>query len=133
MERKTKIKVENLYKIFGHNPRRVYPLMEQGKSKEDILEKTGCTVAINNVSFEIKERETFVVMGLSGSGKSTMIRCFNRLIDPTNGHIYLDGEDLVDMDMEVLRGKTALCHVHGISALRASSQAERRKQRRVRS
>src|SRR6056297_3569586 len=105
MERKTKIRVENLYKIFGHNPRRAYPLLEQGKTKEEILEKTGCTVAINDVSFEIKERETFVVMGLSGSGKSTMIRCFNRLINPTDGHIYLDDEDLVDMDMEVLREK----------------------------
>ena len=98
-----KITVKNLYKIFGTNPKRVYPLIEQGKTKEDILEKTGCVVAVNNVSFEIKKKETFVIMGLSGSGKSTLIRCLNRLIDPTDGQIIIDDKDLMEMDKETLR------------------------------
>jgi len=98
-----KITVKNLYKIFGTNPKRVYPMMEQGKTKEEILEKTGCTVAVNNVSFEVHKKETFVIMGLSGSGKSTLIRCLNRLIDPTDGQIIIDDKDLMLMDRETLR------------------------------
>jgi glycine betaine/proline transport system ATP-binding protein len=105
MEDQYKIRVENLYKIFGINPRRVFPLLKEGKSKEEILEKTGCVVAINDVSFSCKKRETFVVMGLSGSGKSTMIRCINRLIEPTDGHIYVEDEDVMQMDRETLREK----------------------------
>ena len=47
--------------------------------------------------------EIFVIMGLSGSGKSTLVRLLNRLIDPTSGHILLDGEDIVQMNKEQLR------------------------------
>jgi len=99
-----KIEVENLYKIFGHNPKeRALPLIEQGLSKADILAKTGCTVGINDASFSIKEREIFVIMGLSGSGKSTVIRCINRLIEATSGKVQIDGENILDLDAERLR------------------------------
>mgnify|MGYP005854988637 FL=1 len=97
------ISVRNLYKVFGSNPKRVFPMLEQGKSKGEILKHTGCTMAINGASFDIEKRETFVVMGLSGSGKSTMIRCLNRLIDPTRGEILIDGQDIMKMDKEELR------------------------------
>jgi len=103
MEHEVKIKIENLYKIFGPNPKRVFPLLEQGRTKEEILKKSGCVVAVNDVSFEIGKRETFVIMGLSGSGKSTLIRCLNRLINPTAGRILIDGENILDMDKEQLR------------------------------
>ncbi len=97
------IEVNNLYKIFGPNPRRVIPLIEQGMGKPEILKKTGCTVAVNNATFSIEKQETFVVMGLSGSGKSTFIRCLNRLIPPTQGDIIVDGENVSTMDAERLR------------------------------
>lgn len=77
-----KIEVTGLYKIFGKLPQRAFPLLEAGRSKSGILEKTGLTVGINNASFAVQEGEIFVVMGLSGSGKSTVIRCLNRLIRP---------------------------------------------------
>ncbi len=100
----TIIEVNNLYKIFGHNAReRAMPLVEQGLSKAEILEKTGCTVGINNASFTVRNREIFVIMGLSGSGKSTVIRCINQLIPPTSGEVKLDGEDIVDASPEKLR------------------------------
>jgi glycine betaine/proline transport system ATP-binding protein len=100
----TIIEVNNLYKIFGHNAReRAMPLVEQGLSKTEILEKTGCTVGINNASFTVRNREIFVIMGLSGSGKSTVIRCINQLIPPTSGEVKLDGEDIVDASPEKLR------------------------------
>ena len=98
------IEVSHLYKIFGNSPReRALPLVKKGISKADILEKTGCTVGINDASFAIKKREIFVIMGLSGSGKSTVIRCLNRLIEPTDGVVKIGGEDIVKADDEKLR------------------------------
>ncbi|MFW5683870.1 MAG: quaternary amine ABC transporter ATP-binding protein [Spirochaetota bacterium] len=97
------IEVNDLYKIFGPNPKRVVPMIKKGMTKGEILKKTGCTVAINGATFSIEKRETFVVMGLSGSGKSTFIRCLNRLIEPTQGEIIIDGKDVMKMDAEKLR------------------------------
>src|SRR5690554_3294769 len=98
-----KIKVENLYKIFGKNPKEALKLLEQGKSKDEILEITGNAVGVNNVSFEVNEGETFVIMGLSGSGKSTLIRCLNLLNKPTKGNISVDGENIVKYDKKQLK------------------------------
>jgi len=97
------IEVRDLYKIFGQNPKRVIPMIKEGVSKGDILKRTGCTVAINGATFNIEKKETFVVMGLSGSGKSTFIRCLNRLIEPTHGEIIIHGEDVMKLDDEKLR------------------------------
>ncbi|MGC9452284.1 MAG: quaternary amine ABC transporter ATP-binding protein [Oceanipulchritudo sp.] len=104
MSDRVNIEVDGLYKIFGNSPReRALPLVKKGMSKAEILEKTGCTVGINNASFTIKTREIFVVMGLSGSGKSTVIRCLNRLIEPTAGVVKIDGEDIVKASPDQLR------------------------------
>lgn len=99
----TQIKVNNLVKIFGKNPRAALRRLEKNMSKEDILKETGQTVGVNNVSFEVKKGEMFVIMGLSGSGKSTLIRCLNLLNKPNSGEIYVDGEDIVKYDKENLR------------------------------
>lgn len=90
------ITVTDLYKVFGKNPSEALPLLKKGKSKDEILEETGLTVAINKASFEVKEQETFVIMGLSGSGKSTVLRCLNRLIEPTAGDVFI-GDDRVNI------------------------------------
>jgi len=90
------IKITDLYKIFGKNPSRAIPLLKDGKSKDQILEETGLTVAINKASFEVQKKETFVIMGLSGSGKSTVLRCLNRLIEPTAGDVLI-GDDEIDI------------------------------------
>jgi len=95
--------VNNLYKIFGPRPDRAFPLLEKGVSKEEILEKTGNTVGVNDANIDINEGEVFVIMGLSGSGKSTLIRCINRLIEPTSGEILIDDEDIVKKNPEELR------------------------------
>lgn len=97
------LEVKNLFKVFGHTPQKAFPLIERGLSKEEILEKTGNTVAINNASFSINRKEIFVVMGLSGSGKSTVIRCLNRLIEPTRGEILLDGKNIAQMSAKELQ------------------------------
>ncbi len=98
------IEVRNLYKIFGHNPsERALPLVEKGLSKAEILEKTGCTVGINDATFSVRKREIFVIMGLSGSGKSTVIRCVNRLIDATAGEVLVDGKNILEASTDDLR------------------------------
>ena len=63
------------------------------------LEKTyqGGVLAVKDVSFEVKEKEVVVIIGASGSGKSTVLRCVNQLIEPSNGQIYL-GERQINED-----------------------------------
>ncbi|GAA0438325.1 glycine/proline betaine ABC transporter ATP-binding protein OpuAA [Lentibacillus halophilus] len=97
------IKVDKLTKIFGRRPRQAINYLEENKSKEDILELTGMTVGVNQSSFEVQDGEVFVIMGLSGSGKSTLVRMLNRLIEPTSGEVWLDDENITDMDKEQLR------------------------------
>lgn len=98
------ITVQNLYKIFGKKPEEAIPLLKDGMSKDEILNKTGLTVAINSASFDVQKKETFVIMGLSGSGKSTVLRCLNRLIEPTRGKVLIgdDKENIMDADKEHL-------------------------------
>lgn len=96
------ITVKNLFKIFGKNPKQAFPLIDKGKSKDEILEETGNTIGINDASFEVKEKEMFVIMGLSGSGKSTVLRCLNRLIEPTKGTITIGDEDITKVSKERL-------------------------------
>lgn len=98
-----KIEVKKATKIFGRNSKRAAQMLAEGKSKEEILKSTGATVGVNNAEFAIHDGEIFVIMGLSGSGKSTLVRLLNRLIEPTAGHILLDGEDIVQMGKEQLR------------------------------
>src|SRR5699024_9606309 len=97
------IEAKNLSKIFGRNTKQARQLLDQGLSKEEILKKTGATVGVNRANFSIYEGEIFVIMGLSGSGKSTLVRLINRLIEPTEGSINIEGENLAAMDRESLR------------------------------
>ncbi len=98
-----KIEVKGLTKVFGKNPKQGIKLLEEGRTKTEILKQTGMTVGVNRVSFEVYTGEIFVIMGLSGSGKSTLVRLINRLIEPTAGSVLIDGEDLAKMDKEKLR------------------------------
>ncbi len=98
----SKIEIKNVYKIFGENPSKILPMVQEGATKEEVLEKTGHTVGLDNVSLSIEEGETFVCMGLSGSGKSTLIRHINRLIDPTSGEVSVEGTNVTQLDQKNL-------------------------------
>ena len=102
MDMTIKIKVENLTKVFGRNPRSVLKRMKNGESKDDILKDTGHTIGLNNVSFEVNTGEIFIIMGLSGSGKSTLVRCLNLLNEPTEGKIIVDGSNIVEYNKKEL-------------------------------
>lgn len=75
----------------------------KGKSRKD-----GTVKAVDDVSLDIRKGETFGVVGESGCGKSTLGRTLIRLIDPTDGHIYLNGEDISKLkgaDLKAMRRK----------------------------
>ncbi len=99
----SKVRVEHLTKIFGKKKQQAFAMIQEQRSKNEILEKTGATVGVYDVNFEVNEGEIFVIMGLSGSGKSTLIRLLNRLIEPSGGDIYIDGVDIAKMSKEELR------------------------------
>lgn len=97
------IEVQNVVKIFGKNPKRGLEMLQEGYSKEDILQKANLTVGVAGVNLSIPKGEIFVIMGLSGSGKSTLLRCLNRLHEPTAGKVFVDGEDITQMDTQQVR------------------------------
>ncbi|SHG66747.1 quaternary amine ABC transporter ATP-binding protein [Ornithinibacillus halophilus] len=97
------IEAKNLSKVFGKNPKHALELLDEGLSKDEILKKSGNTVGVNRASFSVDAGEIFVIMGLSGSGKSTLVRLINRLIEPTEGSILIDDQDLATMDKKELR------------------------------
>jgi len=98
-----KIEVKNLVKVFGSQTQKALEMFQKGFTKEQILTKTGQTIAVNNISFSVEDGETFVIMGLSGCGKSTILRCLNRLIEPTSGSVLIDGENITKLKPRGLR------------------------------
>ncbi|TFH88733.1 glycine betaine/L-proline ABC transporter ATP-binding protein [Billgrantia azerbaijanica] len=100
--RNVKIRVRNLSKVFGSQPKKALELRDQGLKRPEILDKTGLTLGLSNIDFDVHEGELLVIMGLSGSGKSTLIRCLNRLIEPSEGEIVIDGENIPELDEKSL-------------------------------
>ncbi len=97
------IHIEHVFKVFGDKPQQALELVRKGRSKQDILEKTGQSIGVFDAHFAIQPGEIFVVMGLSGSGKSTLVRMLNRLIEPTAGRILVDGQDINQLSDKALR------------------------------
>src|SRR5699024_8578052 len=86
----------------GKRPRQAVKQLEEGKTKDEILELTNMTVGVNQASFEVKDGGVFVIMGLSGSGKSTLVRMLNRMIEPTSGDVWLGVDNITQMKKEQL-------------------------------
>ncbi len=60
--------------------------------RDTIAASLRCTIAVRETDIEIREGEVFVIMGLSGSGKSTRLRCLNSIVEPTDGRVVVDTE-----------------------------------------
>ncbi len=106
------IEVKNLYKIFGPHGERYVQAVRDGMSKEELNAKHGHVLGLKNININMPSAKIQVIMGLSGSGKSTMIRHINRLIEPTSGEVIFQGEDICKMSkadlLEFRRHKTAM-------------------------
>jgi len=112
----TCISVRSLWKVYGNNPGQVMTPDYVENGKAEIQEELGCVVALQGVSFDVSLGETFVVIGLSGRSKSTLVRCLIRLIEPTAVGISIDREDLLEYNDRLLtefrRHKSAMVFQH---------------------
>jgi len=101
------IRLEHVYKIFGPQPQgRALDLAKAGYGKNEVQSRSGHVMGLNDVSFSVDQGELFVVMGLSGSGKSTAIRTVNKLYDITDGVVWVDGvnvQNLEDAELQAFR------------------------------
>ena len=101
-EDKVKISCRNVWKVYGKDPDQFFD-DKNGKVADKqatfkAIAESGHIGAACNASFEVYAGEIFIIMGLSGSGKSTMVRCLSRLVEPTAGEVLLDGKDLLKVD-----------------------------------
>ena len=74
---------------------------------EDIRKSFGTTEVLKGVSLSLVRGETKVVMGSSGTGKSTLLRCVNRLDPADSGHVRLDGEEVTEANVNRMRQRIA--------------------------
>jgi osmoprotectant transport system ATP-binding protein len=70
---------------------------------ENLVRKFGAAIAVNNISFEVKEGENLILLGTSGCGKTTTLRMVNRLIEPDSGTVFINGTDIRTQPPEELR------------------------------
>ena len=93
------ISCRHVWKIYGPDPRQFFSspdgVVDDRTAVIERIRGENHIPAACDVSFDVHVGEIFVIMGLSGSGKSTMVRCLSRLVDPTVGEVLLDGEDLL--------------------------------------
>ena len=89
--RPVKIKVRGLSKVFGKHPQKAIELRNQGMKRPEILEKTGQTLGLSNISFDVYEGELLVIMGLSGSGKSTLLAAICGFVPVAAGRLLRRG------------------------------------------
>ncbi|MDW1744222.1 choline ABC transporter ATP-binding protein [Vibrio sp. Vb1026] len=92
------ITIQNLDVVFGQQQAQALALLDQGKSRQEIIDETGQVVGVDNVSLNVKQGEICVLMGLSGSGKSSLLRTVNGLNDISRGSLKIkDGDDMVEL------------------------------------
>ncbi|MEA1960459.1 MAG: betaine/proline/choline family ABC transporter ATP-binding protein [Bacillota bacterium] len=106
------VQIANLWKVFSAS--HTIDVMDQEAVEK--AEDHGAIAAVRDVSFDINRGEVFVIMGLSGSGKSSLIRCLPRLVDPDDGKMIIAGEDVMGMNeaelIEFRRNKVAMVFQH---------------------
>ncbi len=93
---------KHLWKVFGATDKEFASLSEDEKNNAEALKARGWVAAVRDANFDIQRGEVFVIMGLSGSGKSTMVRCLSRLIEPTTGSVFIDGQNLLKANSKEL-------------------------------
>ncbi|MEO0327315.1 MAG: ATP-binding cassette domain-containing protein [Pseudomonadota bacterium] len=111
MQDGVQIECRNIWKVFGDEPS-AFLSRHNGHPTDADLKNEGYIGAVRDVSFDVHAGEILIIMGLSGSGKSTIIRCMTRLNDPTSGEIQFEGENLLAADdkqmIEIRRHKMGM-------------------------
>jgi glycine betaine/proline transport system ATP-binding protein len=101
------VRFEHVDVVFGQRPAEAIAMLDRGEGRDSILDKTGCLVGVHDASVFVDRGEILVLMGLSGSGKSSLLRCVNGLNKVTRGKVIVnDGKREVDVascDGETLR------------------------------
>ena len=104
--RPIQIQCRNVWKVYGDRAEIEFQeyrsKLNGGDDLTSKLREAGVIIAASDVSFDVEKGEIFVIMGLSGSGKSTIVRCLSRLVEPTSGQVVIDGEDLLAMSEDQL-------------------------------
>lgn len=92
-----KMSCRHVWKVYGPHPQRYFDSSQpvDVAELEGRMRVEGHIPAAVDVSFDVHVGEIFVIMGLSGSGKSTVVRCLSRLVEATHGEILLDGDNLL--------------------------------------
>ncbi|MCE0506470.1 MULTISPECIES: quaternary amine ABC transporter ATP-binding protein [unclassified Roseivivax] len=98
-----KISIRKLYKIFGTDPQEALRHAKDGMHKAELLDQHRHVLGLRDINVDMQAGEITVIMGLSGSGKSTLIRHLNRLIEPTDGEVWVDGSDIMTYSEAKLR------------------------------
>jgi len=86
------IRFEDVDVIFTNKPREALSLLDQGQTREQILKQTGLVVGVEKANLDIQKGEICVLMGLSGSGKSSLLRCINGLNTVSRGKLFVEHE-----------------------------------------
>jgi glycine betaine/proline transport system ATP-binding protein len=92
-----KIRCHGLWKVFGPGAEAACARRSNSVSVEDAIAGTDAIIGARNVNIEVAPGELFVIMGLSGSGKSTVLRCIAQLQRPSAGDVWLDDANLAAM------------------------------------
>jgi glycine betaine/proline transport system ATP-binding protein len=94
----TAVEFKNVDILFGKDIREALAMLDAGKSRSEILEKTSAVLGSAGANLVVKEGEISVLMGLSGSGKSTLLRAVNGLNKVSRGNVLVrDGGKMVDV------------------------------------
>lgn len=98
------VRLNKVWKLFGNDVKAALHAIEtEGLGKAEVLDRFGCVLGVQDVSFEVGRGEVFCIMGLSGSGKSTLVRHINRLIEPSKGSIEVAGQNMSSVSQRELR------------------------------
>ena len=119
MENNVVLRAEHISKLYGANKQEAIKMLEAGFTRDEVKRKTGVTAALWDVNFEVERGEILVIIGLSGSGKSTIVRCLNMLHRPTSGKIKFENSDIGKLDKKELMDYRRE-NINGISKFRTN-------------
>lgn len=97
----TALEARHLFKVFGRNPNQAVRRLKAGETRSEVADAG--TAAVIDASFTVDRGEIFVIMGLSGSGKSTIIRMLNGLHEATDGSVLVAGDPITGIPASRLR------------------------------